>query len=346
MISKRRRDLIFITVSVFVLAFTTVVFYPLVKTILFAASTTQNAKVDYIEDITMISDTEGWAVGSSLKGNSYECLMLHYNSGKWQRDKCDFNTGLNAVSMVSVREGWAVGSNGYILHYNGVDWSSVEGGISGVELHSVYASSPHDVWAVGDSGTILHYVEGKWIKLIIPYKENIYGLHFTSPTEGWAVGGSSGSIKSSLILHFKDGVWMRQQSPTDTRLSSIFMNTPSEGWAVGGQADKESSGVIVHYSNNKWNIVDQQNLLPLNSVHMKALDDGWAVGGGLFLDSGNPNPVYKSAVFHYALGHWTRSYSLTGKATDIFMTSVEEGWLVGWNTIQKFAEGRWTKYEY
>jgi hypothetical protein len=115
--------------------------------------------------ITMVSSSEGWAVGAGG-------TILHYIGGSWSQ--VPSNAGSNdlaAVAMVSSSEGWAVGSGGTILHYTGGTWSAVSSPTT-LDLHTVAMVSASEGWAGGGTvtgtlqtvthGVILHFHNGTW----------------------------------------------------------------------------------------------------------------------------------------------------------------------------------------
>jgi photosystem II stability/assembly factor-like uncharacterized protein len=112
--------------------------------------------------ITMLSDSDGWAVGYSG--------IRHYQNGVWQHVPAPTGVDLLDISMVSPTEGWAVGSldsadgvgGGVIARYQNGQWT-VTNRYPGLEwLQSISMVSPTDGWAVGDRGALLHYQNGAW----------------------------------------------------------------------------------------------------------------------------------------------------------------------------------------
>ncbi|HEV2236614.1 MAG TPA: hypothetical protein VGR57_08125, partial [Ktedonobacterales bacterium] len=71
-------------------------------------------------DVSMVSASEGWAVGTGG-------LIVHYIQGSWTRVSSHTNQALQSIAMVSATEGWAVGDGGTILHYSGGAWSRYQG---------------------------------------------------------------------------------------------------------------------------------------------------------------------------------------------------------------------------
>jgi len=117
---------------------------------------------DILAKITMLSDSDGWAVGYSG--------IRHYQNGVWQHVPTPTGVDLLDISMVSASDGWAVGrldsadgvDGGVIARYQNGQWT-VTNRYPGLEwLQSISMVSPTDGWAVGDRGALLHYQNGAW----------------------------------------------------------------------------------------------------------------------------------------------------------------------------------------
>ncbi len=88
-----------------------------------------------LSDISMVSPTEGWAVGTT--GPSSYGVVMHYTNSTWSRVAVPTGTyELNAVSMISPTEGWAAGyeascwsgscDQGLLMHYTAsAGWQKV-----------------------------------------------------------------------------------------------------------------------------------------------------------------------------------------------------------------------------
>ena len=117
---------------------------------------------DILAKITMLSATDGWAVGYSG--------IRHYQNGVWQHVAAPAGVTLRDISMVSPTDGWAVGSldtedgygGGVIARYQNGQWA-ITNQYPGLEwLQSISMVSPTDGWAVGARGALLHYTNGGW----------------------------------------------------------------------------------------------------------------------------------------------------------------------------------------
>ncbi len=76
----------------------------------------------------------------------------------------------------------------------------------------------------------------------------VNGIYFTSPEEGWAVGGHESN--QGVLLHYSGGQWTSVASPPVSAswyAYGVSFTSPEEGWAVGGD-ELNHTGVILHYS--------------------------------------------------------------------------------------------------
>jgi len=116
-----------------------------------------------LEDVSMSSSSDGWAVGSSVaQDSSTRTLTYHWDGVQWTLvpspnvGKIDRLLGVLSLSPSDV---WAVGSfegrtlivHPLVEHWNGSAWSVVKlpGQVGGTYLTRITGSSSSDVWAVG-----------------------------------------------------------------------------------------------------------------------------------------------------------------------------------------------------
>jgi len=139
--------------------------------------------------IGFASENDGWA------GGYCEQKLYHFNGTAWSEYNLsgvndDFQ--LQEMQFTSPTEGWAVGREkmssteaGYILHYDGIDWTVVleivESPFSGIEMINESLG-----WAVGDH--TYKYNGTEWL----PWSDNLSGgvggVCFTDAETGWAYG--------------------------------------------------------------------------------------------------------------------------------------------------------------
>ncbi len=102
----------------------------------------------HIQDIQMLSSTDGWAVGSNG-------MITHWDGQTWTQVASPVTTSLFGVSMASAKRGWAVGG-GNLLEWDGFHWTAAPA-VTG-SVNTVEAVSETEAWAVGWDGLILHYL--------------------------------------------------------------------------------------------------------------------------------------------------------------------------------------------
>lgn len=257
-----------------------------------------------LEDVFMLSDTDGWAIGASG-------VILHWNGSQWQYVPTPQATNMNSVQMSSSDNGWAVGYSGTILHWDGISWSPITSPIT-QSLYSLSVLSATDAWTVGGDfteGVILHWDGNVWAEVSTPSTGLLYGVDMISPTDGWAVGISS-SGGESIILHWDGVSWTEVSHPTAMYLTDIDMITANDGWAVGNS--------LLHWDGNTWTAFS--SMFAGRSISMVSTNDGWAVGGQY------ESPVIK----HWDGSAWMDVTSpVETDLVSIDMITGSDGWIVG-----------------
>lgn len=259
---------------------------------------------DVFYGMSLVSATDGWAVGQHAGTGSPKTLAYHWNGTSWVHvgtpsPASDF-AFFTAASTFSADDAWAVGP-AILDHWNGSAWKSADAPVANDYLLGVSADSPVDAWAVGHTG------------LIQP--------------------------KHSVILHW-DGLAWTPASYTDPGSRSAFASvsalTPADVWAVGsyGGGDRGYAGatpVAMHWDGVEWRKYLVPNVRPgavLSSVSARAADDVWAVGSyGAGLGS-------RAFVVHWDGKSWKRFSTPSIASSDVSLSSVSartagNAWAVG-----------------
>ena len=191
-----------------------------------------------------------------------------------------------------------------------------------------------------------------WDSINPPYVSSgwwLEGVHFTSATEGWAVGLDNPN-QTGVLLHYSWGTWTPVTPPSVSSywlLQGVHFTSPSNGWAVG--IDKANlRGVLLHYSRGTWTPVIRPSVSSswgLYGVHFTSATEGWAVGydytfGGI------------GVLLHYSKNTWTPvtppPVSPNWELVGVHFTSATEGWAVGFDQTNQtgvllhYSGGTWT----
>jgi len=235
--------------------------------------------------ISMLSATDGWAVG-------YSGVILHYNGQTWNSFNSPTSAVLRSIAMTSENDGWAVGYGGTLLHYNGHTWA-VQTSPTTNDLYSISMASAQEGWAVGSTGTLLHYVKGAWRKVAAPSANTLYGVFMLSPQDVWAVG------QNGTVIHYDGTSWNALNSPFKSDLYSVFLSSPDEGWIGAGVS-------VMHYTQGAFIWLNPQKYLApgaVESISMLSAQEGWSVG-------------MNNIVSEYQNGVWKIVYGTPPKAAN------------------------------
>jgi hypothetical protein len=231
-----------------------------------------------INGLSMVSASEGWAVGSAMLDGSKGWYpptgaVLHYINGAWQLTQTFPGDDLHSVSMGSAADGWA-GGNRVALSKTGRQT------LSNPPIETNYPK----LW---------HYTGNRWTEVdasqsaALPATGQITSISMFSTTQGWIFADDGTppfgtppfdqSTQSPAIypdvFHLEQGRWVQVKTPTVQQrrgaemLQTVFLS-PDEFWSVGdaewwtgipsGMGDGYRPTVtplIVHYKNGSWTIV-------------------------------------------------------------------------------------------
>jgi hypothetical protein len=307
-----------------------------------------------VSDVSALSPTDAWAVGSRTTEKGSVATILHWNGSKWaktptpqaSRSKND----LESVSAVSATDAWAVGSyqddlsgaeKTLVLHWDGDTWSRVPSPSRGSQvsnLWSVSADSPTDAWAVGMEGNgrhsfgfVLHWDGRRWSRVPVPNPSSevtIRGVSAISPTDVWAVGGFQDGATfgfDSVVLHWNGTEWARVAHPspsaTDNYLWSVSATSSSDVWTVGDfytNSRGNDHTLILHWNGKRWSKVPSPNpssvLSELRAVDAVSPSDAWAVGSAGFLDG--HSETARTVVLHWDGASWSQVPSPNPSSVD------------------------------
>jgi photosystem II stability/assembly factor-like uncharacterized protein len=251
--------------------------------------------------VTSIDADRVWAVGSDLSRGAAVALRSTDGGRHWAAGSLPPGIAtLFSAAFLDAQQGWAVGyldsgndgASGAVLHTGdgGVTWSAqpLPQQTAGTLYDVSFADGLHG-WVAGvasdRTGLILATSDGgsTWVRQQpAPAVAELRGVHFVSPTRGWAVGWdfSGGAPSAGVILATADGgaTWARQAHDPDTTLWGVGFPDASHGWVVGQRQGGAGEVLVTSDGGATWQRQDAQAATVLQKVTFPDSLDGWAGG--------------------------------------------------------------------
>ena len=220
-----------------------------------------------ITSVSMVSASEGWAVGTATtaadnNGNFNQTgFVLRYSQGGWRMTQTIPNADLRTIAMGSADAGWF-------------------GGEKQVRNTQFPAIGP--TW---QKPTLWRYSDGRWMEVAAPLPANAGGVMpagqiasvtMFSATDGWlfaALQDAPQSLDGSATLtpdvfHLEQGRWVQIATPVIQQRQNVFMSqvsfvSPDEFWGVGNTIVRDApdnavntvTPLLVHYKQGVWSVV-------------------------------------------------------------------------------------------
>ena len=256
-----------------------------------------------------------------------------------------FQTGMRDIWGSSPKDVYVVGHNdrnrGLMYYFDGETWKDValstsQGGtIQGaIDLIAIYGFAANDIWAVGehiysnpnpppnflDSSLVIHFDGRKWTEVNRRFRQRIFGVWGTSPTNVFAVGGDG------IILHFDGVKWSSQFLSPSAALGAI--GGDASRYFVGGSIQAGGLDTLVAFANDGsgWKLLDKQFLGDYYSSPRFGPSDFYSPVPGVYYSVG-------WGIFRWQNTKWEKILS-----TEIFMNDI---YGTGPNNI--FATGQFGK---
>lgn len=237
----------------------------------------------------------------------------HFDGADWSAMDGGIEEDLRDVWGSSADDVFAVGHGGTVVHYDGSDWSTMAP-VTSASLFAVWGASPNDVYAVGTGSTVIHYVGTEWrARVVGTGRFFLNDVWGSSAQEVFVVGGGG------AIARF-DGIrWEPMISGTAQDLLGIWGASPDDVFVVG------EVGTILHYDGSDWTTMASGSTDNLWAVWGTSPTDVYAAGG--FLSTGSI-----ATILHYDGTAWSVVardagpvfYGLWGHSTGIFAVA-EDG---------------------
>jgi hypothetical protein len=235
--------------------------------------------------------------------------------------------------------------------------------VANSNLNATSADAPNDIWAVGFSNPTSPLVEQpltehfngtSWTVESSPTLASggtLRGVTALSPTNVWAVGGSSGqgAIPGGLIEHFDGTKWsvVPGDSSVNAVLNAVTAISANDIWAVG-QGTNPTNGstrgnVIEHFNGKSWSAVPVPAFSFVNDdlfgVSGDAANDVWAVGVT------GRSAAARTEVLHFNGTAWSAAPAPTFFARTLAALSPTDVWAVGSSNgtaqIENFNGSTW-----
>jgi hypothetical protein len=196
-------------------------------------------------------------------------LVLRYDGSDWKEMLRRDNHAFSQVWGTSPTDVWVVGStspnlNGFILHWDGQEWTETYQGGAGDYLTGIWGAAPGELWAVG-AQRILRHRDGGWESDPGPLWGYV-GVWGVSADHVW-VAGSGG------VHEFSDGGWtnvLPLGTSGSSALYSVRGSSEHDVWAVG-------AGGIHHTVDGGWVTIDDRNQTA-NDVLPNGDGTAWVAG--------------------------------------------------------------------
>lgn len=248
-----------------------------------------------LNSVSMVSYTDGWAVGNATAAPAAE-YIAHWNGSAWTRQAASAsinNVSFFGIYCVSGTDCHAVGAGTgapnnvpNIIHWTGA-WTTITpgGATSNAQLNSVHCASASDCWAVGTRiggvGAFYHWNGTTWTGVDVQAGANTVpntsfafkGVYCVSGSDCWAVGSNAS------FARYNGASW--QTYPTGmpgVQWNGIYCNSSSDCWAVADTSGGELIGRWNGTSWSRWPVSASIKNVPLRGVTCANTDDCWIVG--------------------------------------------------------------------
>lgn len=245
--------------------------------------------------MTMISPTQGWAVGDTfiwyLGAQILTQVFYHYDGSAWRIDPADSQASAGTP-----------GGSATPTPSNSQFYSSDQ-----IQLTGISATPSGDAWATGyiqtqdqngdpstTTGYIYHRVNGVWrLAQTLPRYE-LDGIQMTGPASGWIMGKTverkkvittvplTVTSEAAVVLGWNGSRWspaaipQPPQSQPSLTFSQIAASSPSNVWicAISNGSSytinspyASDNGYLLHYDGARWSSVSLPQIPFINPAH-------------------------------------------------------------------------------
>jgi photosystem II stability/assembly factor-like uncharacterized protein len=261
-------------------------------------------------------------------------LFTHWKAaGQWVRQAFPTSDYLFKVRFVDPDTGWVLSSHIYRTTNEGLTWIAQDSSV-GV-CSALAALSPNVVFyanAYSGNGIRRTTDGGSHWETVDTLSLYYTDFHFVDAQNGFAVGGSWGSVSIPTVRKTTDGgatwttIWT---GPPGAEFQGVTFVGPTLGWAV------TYYGLMFHTTDGGYDWFFQDSVgrgayfnVPMRDVQFTSPDSGWAVGG----IAGN-NVIARTTD---AGMNWTYVRPGGSSLREIAMVDSRVGWFTGWGNGSPF----------
>ncbi len=282
-----------------------------------------------LKDVTAISDSDAWAVGSEVTAGRNHAVVRHWDGVSW--NAVDLPASVEGIYLVHVAatsddDLWITGTDAqdtaYTLHWDGTSWQVSSRNTFEPVGDSIALLGRDDVWILGEgaddlaAGSARHYDGTSWTTVSVPGW--VKDVSFVSGQDIWATGLVSGPTQyEGAVMHWDGHGWATVLTRPMDSLNSVVALGAADVW-VTGQAP--NTGLALHWDGSGWTAGT-----PVAGVRnvRKVISDGaqglWAIADG-------------TRLLRYAGGAWSAVPlpQATGTTTELASLALVPGSVSAW----------------
>lgn len=201
-----------------------------------------------------------WVFGGTNPGGTSVPVALEWTGSRWRPSQLPKHlTGfISDASAPSPHDIWAVSyTGGYVLHWNGRDWTVARRWRKAGELTGVTALGPANVWVFGTTTAGLHglgtwHFNGRTWSRVSGLAGEIYRASAVSRHDIWAVAATR---RGGLIEHYNGRAWRQVRIGLgQARLDDVLAVARDDVWAVGNVTGRHGDGplILAHFDGRHW----------------------------------------------------------------------------------------------
>lgn len=220
----------------------------------------------------------GLVINNTLMVVGDEGMVLRYNgetdsNGRlWQPMEVPAQLPLHGIWGLTEDNIFAVGWMGTLLHYDGVQWSSLRGGVidqrterfaaceENTPLFAIDGNAQGQAWAVGDDGLILHFDGQHWQREASSTDINLRAVLCAPDNRVYAAGA-----EGTVLMRNQDGLWISLECPLSSGFHALLMLDDGSLLLGGGRyfVDKGGfRGELVLYKDGAFKALDFNQDMP------------------------------------------------------------------------------------